>query len=145
MATLVKFLFFSCVPFLVSHKNVIQANDFNIIGHWKIDRVELIDDEGIFQIFCSENNLNFDDFLEGIKLLEEVEYIFLENGILQIINPEKLGRNGETNYVYSNGSDTLIFGGRKYGFRIKDTNEMCIIDYALGNHTQLIMNCIRIN
>jgi hypothetical protein len=145
MATLVKFLFFCCVPFLVSNKNINEPKDFSLLGHWKVNLVELVDDEGTFKRFCVENNLNFDDFQEGIKLFEEVEYIFQENGILEIINPDKLGGNGETNYEYANGSDVLIFGGRKYGFRIKSPNEILIIDYALGHHTQLIMNCIRIN
>lgn len=120
-----------------------SIHDFNIKGEWDVYKVEFIDENNKLKKILEAQGKNFDEFVEESKLFEEVEFNFKEEGVLEVNNPDKLGGSGETTYSYSNGSDELTFGGRKYGFKVKTCNKISIIDFAFGESCKMIMYCKR--
>lgn len=117
--------------------------NIKIKGGWDVYKVELVDSENKMEEFIESEGLDYDEYLEGIQLMEQVEYHFKDSGVLKIINPKELGGDGETTYTYVNGSSELTFGGRNYGFEVTNCEEIIITDYFLNKTVKLKMYCKR--
>ncbi|PHR46536.1 MAG: hypothetical protein COA32_10350 [Fluviicola sp.] len=122
-----------------------STQDIDLIGSWEVYKVELVDADNKLKDFFESENQDFEAYSKGVKIFEEVEYLFKEEGVLFVKNPEELGGDGETTYSFKKGSDEIIIGERNYGFAVNSCSEIEIVDFTPFESAWLTMYCRRVD